>query len=114
MGPLECRVTVRLELGGISFEWDKGKAWINKLKHDVDFDEAATTFLDPHAKARRDDVHSESEDRWILVGMSKFGRMLTSSYTYRDRWLRIIGCRTANARERHKYAPQRRRRRRHS
>jgi len=40
-------VTVRLELGGLSFEWDLEKARINKLKHGVDFDEAASTFLDP-------------------------------------------------------------------
>ena len=111
---MECRVTVRLELGGIWFEWDLEKAWNNNLKHGVDFREAATTFLDSGSKVRRDDGHSASEERWTLIGMSKAGRVLTSSYTYRDRWLRIIGCRTANARERHEYAPRRRRRRRHS
>lgn len=39
-------MTVRLDLGGVSFEWDLEKAWINRLKHGVDFREAATTFLD--------------------------------------------------------------------
>lgn len=106
-------MTVRLELGGLSFEWDLEKARINKLKHGVDFDEAASTFLDPRSQADWDDLHSGSEERWTLIGMSKLGRMLTTSYTHRDRWLRIIGCRTANARERHDYTPKRRRRRRH-
>ena len=106
-------MTVRLELGGLSFEWDARKALINELKHGVDLNEAATTFLDVRATAYRDESHSRSEERWTLVGMSKFGRLLTSSYTYRDRWLRIIGCRTVNARELHEYAPKRRRRRRH-
>ena len=106
-------MTVRLELGGIAFEWDLEKAWINEIKHGVDFDEAATTFLDANSQSHQDDLHSVLEERWTLIGMSKFGRLLTSSYTYRDRWLRIIGCRTANPRERHDYTPKRRRRRRY-
>lgn len=56
-------MTVRLELGGFSFEWDPKKAWINELKHGIDFDEAATTFLDVGATAYRDDSHSQSEER---------------------------------------------------
>jgi Uncharacterized protein conserved in bacteria len=106
-------VTVRMELDGLSFEWDRKKAAINARKHGIAFDEAASTFLDAHAIGSRDDAHSGSEERWTQVGLSKFGRLLTSSYTYRDRWLRIIGCRTANARERYEYAPKRRRRRRY-
>jgi hypothetical protein len=35
---LESRVTVRLELGGLSFEWDREKAWINERRHGGDFE----------------------------------------------------------------------------
>lgn len=106
-------MTVRLELGGISFEWDGAKARVNMLKHGVDFREAATSFLDTNAIVRRDQPHSVSEERWTHVGVSRSGRLLTTSYTHRDRWLRIIGSRTATTRERHEYAPKRRRRGRH-
>lgn len=103
-------MTVRLELGGLSFEWDTEKAWTNERKHGVDFDEAASSFLDPRSLTIRDDLHSALEERWIMIGVSSSGRLLRASYTQRDRWLRIIGCRTASARERHEYAPKRRRR----
>lgn len=101
-------MTVRLELGGLSFEWDRKKAWTNERKHGVEFDEAASSFLDAHSRVTRDALHSALEERWTLIGASSSGRLLRTSYTHRDRWLRIIGCRTANARERHEYAPNRR------
>jgi uncharacterized DUF497 family protein len=44
-----------------NFEWDPGKAKINKEKHGISFEEAATVFLDPLASTIYDPDHSESE-----------------------------------------------------
>jgi len=53
------------------FEWDKDKAASNKKKHDVTFEEAATVFADPLAAIFDDEVHSEEEQREIIVGHSE-------------------------------------------
>ena len=53
-----------------NFEWDPGKERENLDKHGVAFDEAATVFLDSKALSIFDPDHSESEDRWITMGVS--------------------------------------------
>ena len=50
------------------FEWDPVKAQANFSKHGVDFERAATVFLDPLALTIPDEDHSEAEARWITLG----------------------------------------------
>ena len=50
------------------FEWDPVKASANLHKHGLDFERAATVFLDSLAVTIRDDEHSEAEVRWITLG----------------------------------------------
>jgi len=50
------------------FEWDTLKAQSNLAKHGVDFERAATVFLDPLALTIPDDEHGEIEVRWITMG----------------------------------------------
>ena len=52
------------------FEWDESKAAKNFRKHGVSFEEAATAFGDPFSITIYDPLHSENEDRFILLGMS--------------------------------------------
>ena len=53
-------------------------------KHDgVSFEEAATAFDDPMQTTLRDDVHSEGEQRYILLATSESGRVLAISYRER-------------------------------
>jgi uncharacterized DUF497 family protein len=47
------------------FEWDPVKATTNLNKHGLDFERAATVFLDPLAVTIPDDEHSEAEGLWI-------------------------------------------------
>ena len=88
----------------ISIEWDPAKAAANFRKHGVSFDEAATVLLDPQALAR-EDAASESEPRWVLIGMSDKARLLTVVYTLRqqDR-IRLISARRATRKEASYYA----------
>jgi len=47
----------------INFEWDENKNRINKAKHGIDFEEAATVFYDEMAIVIGDTEHSGEEDR---------------------------------------------------
>jgi uncharacterized protein len=47
------------------FEWDPAKASANINKHGLDFERAATVFLDPLAVTIPDEEHSGNEVRWI-------------------------------------------------
>jgi uncharacterized protein len=66
------------------FEWDHAKALNNKEKHGVSFDEAATVFRDAKALSIFDPDHSESEDRWVTMGISGKGRLLVVIHTFRQ------------------------------
>ncbi len=65
-----------------NFEWDTKKATINYSKHKISFELAVTIFLDPNAITIFDSDHSETEDRWITMGVSKNGTILTIIHTY--------------------------------
>ena len=65
---------------GLSFEWD------------------------PLAWFQSDAAHSESEDRFRLLGRSSENRLLAVLFTDRgDELIRIISARLATSRERNKY-----------
>ena len=87
-----------------NFEWDPIKARDNPEKHGVAFDEAATVFKDPNAISIYDPDHSETEDRWVTMGISEKGRLLIVSHTFRKESedavaIRIISSRKATGHE---------------
>jgi uncharacterized DUF497 family protein len=86
-----------------AIEWDQTKALANVRKHGVSFEEAALALADDAAYYKRDDLHSDEEDRFIIVCSSSFDRVLTISYTLRDETVRIISARRATFRERQAY-----------
>jgi len=67
-----------------NFEWDPIKASKNYSKHRISFELAATIFLDPNSITIFDFDHSQTEDRWITMGMSKNGTILTIIHTYNE------------------------------
>jgi uncharacterized DUF497 family protein len=88
---------------GLQFEWDERKAAVNHGKHRVSFDEAATAFADPRSFTVADPGHSDSETRFVLLGMSYRNRLLVVVHTERGDRIRIITARRATARERSQY-----------
>ena len=86
-----------------SFNWNREKNLTNIRKHGVPFKEAATVFLDPNATLIPDDAHSDNEDRYIVVGMSKKLKMLMVCHCYRSNnngeIIRIISARSATNQE---------------
>jgi uncharacterized DUF497 family protein len=65
-----------------NFEWDPGKAKTNIRKHKISFEQAATIFRDPRAISIYDDEHSDSEDRWITLGLASNGILLVVHHTF--------------------------------
>jgi uncharacterized DUF497 family protein len=74
----------------VIFEWDDQKAASNLKKHGVSFQEAKTVFGDPLSISVADPEHSESEYRFIDIGLSERGRLLVVSYTERGTKIRMI------------------------
>ena len=84
----------------LEFEWGAPKAALNKKKHGVTFEEAATVFGDFLAAIFDDEAHSDEEPRKIIIGQSDQDRLLLVSFTERDDGIRIISARRASKRER--------------
>jgi uncharacterized DUF497 family protein len=91
-----------------TFEWDPRKAYDNRNKHDVTFDEAATVFRDSKALTIFNPDHTGSEDRWITMGISDKGRLLIVIHTFLEESkseiiIRIISSRKATKQEAKEY-----------
>jgi uncharacterized protein len=87
----------------VNFEWDEGKAEANLEKHGVSFEEAQTVFDDPLYVDFYDPDHSSGEHRYIIIGLSKQGRLLLVSYTERGGTTRLISSREVTPAERKAY-----------
>ncbi len=87
----------------LCFAWDPNKAKRNVEIHDVSFDEASTAFRDPLSLAICDPLHSEKEDRFVLVGNSHKDRLLVVVHTERAGQIRLISARKASKKERTQY-----------
>lgn len=89
----------------IDFEWDQQKDRINTHKHGVSFDEAKSVFFDDNAVLYADPDHSDTEERFLLLGMSlKLRILLVCHCMHRDGFvIRIISARKATAKERRAY-----------
>ena len=87
----------------MEFMWDLVKAAINRKKHRVSFEEAATVFRDDLAITGRDPDHSIGESRFVTFGVSSLDRLLAVSHTEEGESIRIISARSATTRERKIY-----------
>lgn len=94
-----------------NFDWNREKARGNRGKHGVSFEEAATVFHDQRMLSTYNGEHSESEDRWITLGISLMGRLLVVCHTFREEseesaTIRIFSSRKATKYERRQYEEQ--------
>jgi uncharacterized DUF497 family protein len=87
----------------LTFEWDEVKAKENLLKHKVPFDEGETIFNDPFLLTYPDVDNSETEERYVNIGVSAKDRILVLIHTERRGKIRIISCRKATMLERRDY-----------
>ena len=68
----------------IYFEWDDKKNTINIEKHGVSFEEAATVFQDDDAILFDDPIHSDDEERFLIIGISRKANLLTVAHCLRE------------------------------
>ena len=85
------------------FEWDPNKAKENLEIHGVSFDEAGIAFRDTLSLTIYDPLHSEEEDRFVLMGNSHKDRLLVVVHTVRGDNIRLISARKASKKERKHY-----------
>ena len=85
----------------IQFDWDERKSKSNQKKHRISFEEAKTVFYDPHSRLIDDPDHSDSEARFVMLGLSEKLRTLVVCHCYRqnDSVIRIISARRATREE---------------
>ena len=93
-----------LEVGEYIVEWDDNKAEINYKKHGIRFRVAARIFLDENRIDYFDELHSDDEEHWKVIGKVK--NILAVIYTERRERLRIISARYATKEEEDEYYGQ--------
>jgi uncharacterized protein len=87
----------------VRFEWDDAKAAANLRKHGVSFDEAVGVFYDPAAFEGYDQMHSDYEGRFFIIGLSS-RRLLYVIYAERAGGVvRLVSARKADKAERRQY-----------
>ncbi len=96
-------------MNSIKFAWDNQKALSNKKKHGIDFSEAKTVFFDENAKVIDDPEHSDTKDRFIILGLSSYARTLVVCHCYQEanRVIRIISARKATKNKSKQYGGHR-------
>ena len=95
---------VNFELGDLKFEWDEEKAEKNLKKHGIYFEDAARVFFDDNRLDDYDEIHSDDEDRYKIIG--KVREILVVIYTERGDRNRIISARQADKDEEAEYYDQ--------
>ena len=86
------------------FEWDDKKEEANIRKHGIDFSTAALVFNDENRLDLYDEIHSESEDRYITIGIvGGIAYVVFVVYTEREDIIRLISARKATRLERSLY-----------
>ena len=92
-------------MDSIGFSWQDLKNVANQKKHRVSFEEAQSVFFDGYAIEYYDPDHSESEDRFLMLGHSYRLRVLVVSHTLRKDGteIRIISARKATKKEQKAY-----------
>lgn len=87
--------------------WDENKNRINRTKHRISFDEAATVFFDRLALTADDPEHSWYEFRFVTIGKTRTQRLTVVFFTESDEEIRVISARKPTHAERLKYEEER-------
>lgn len=83
----------------VIFQWDKGNIDKNWARHRVTDRECEEVFFDENKKIFKDELHSNGEKRFRIVGKTKKERLLFVVFTIRRGKARIISARGINKKE---------------
>ena len=92
---------MKSEISGTLVEWDENKNQLNIRKHGISFQTAALVFADEERIEYFDKLHSQDEDRYVVLGCVQ--GILYVVYTMRDEYARLISARMATKLERRIY-----------
>ena len=85
------------------FEWDEYNCEKIKTKHKVTPVECEQVFFNLPVIAGNDEKHSETENRFYVLGQTDSGRLIFLVFTVRKNRLRVISARDMNRKERKVY-----------
>ncbi len=87
----------------LEFEWDeanKNKIW---LKHKLSAEECEEAFSTEQIFRQADELHSDKENRYILIGNTKKSKKIFIIYTLRKNKVRVISARNMHKKEQNFY-----------
>jgi hypothetical protein len=87
----------------LSFDWDEGNKYKNVKNHSVSNKECEELFFNKPIFFFNDIKHSKTENRFLALGNTNAGRLLTIVFTMRNEKLRVISARDMNKKERSSY-----------
>lgn len=87
----------------LSFEWDEFNKFKNWSKHKVDYKECEEIYSNRPLKTYKDIKHSQTEDRFVALGITNNKRVLYIVFTVRKGKIRIISARNMSRKERMLY-----------
>ena len=85
------------------FQWDSGNIYKNWLKHNVTNKECEQVFFNEPLVIAKDEKHSQTENRWYVLGKTNSKRKLFVVFTIRKDLIRIISARDMTKKERKFY-----------
>ncbi len=85
------------------FHWDTGNSEKNFYKHKVSNPECEQVFFNQPIIVVDDTKHSETENRFYLLGRTDQDRFLFVVFTIRKNLIRVISARDMNKKEREIY-----------
>ena len=88
------------------FNWDSGNSEKNWITHQVHRNESEQVFFNEPLIIVDDEIHSQNEKRWLLLGQTDSQRLLFIVFTIRGDLIRVISARNMNKKERKYYNEQ--------
>jgi uncharacterized DUF497 family protein len=83
----------------MNYEWDPAKNRENIKKHKVNFEQAKIAIEDPRSLFLYDEAHSQTEDRYIVIGNSEGRVLFVNEIEIDEDIIRIISARRAQRNE---------------
>ena len=86
----------------VGFQWDLGNAYKSQSKHGVTQGEAEEIFFNQPLLVSGDEKHSELERRFLALGITSSGVLLSVVFTLRKRatLIRVVSARPMSKKER--------------
>jgi len=95
-----------LLLNCVGFDWGKGNAEKNWIRHQVTRNESEQVFFNEPLIIANDTKHSQYEKRRYILGRTDAERVLFIAFTIRNDLIRVISARDMNKKEREVYYEQ--------